>query len=123
MAGDIAEIGELVPYKNGNGYFRNVVLSVKDEAGAQAFVPMTMFGTDATDLDQQLDLGRHVTCTARLTSHKYTDRNGNGRWVLSMSAIRAVMAPRAGNEPQEADPHEDPPDANIATGDPEDIPF
>lgn len=121
VSGELEEIEDLIPYRNGNGYFRNVVIKLPGGV-VQPLLPITMFGTDATNLDEKLDLHRKIQCTARLTSRRYYDREGKIRWILSMSSLNVMLGPRPG-ETQEADPREDWPDDNIATGDPEDIPF
>ena len=100
LDGRIAEVGGLIPYRNGNGYFRNVVLAVAGVLDTPAYVPVTVFGTDATDLDPQLDLERPMQCTGRLTSRRYLDRNGNVRWALSLTATGVMLGPRKTMDPQ-----------------------
>lgn len=118
MSGTIEEIGELTQYKSGNGFFRNIVMSLPGGI-APVLLPITVFGTDAADLDPTLDLHRDIKCTARLTSRRYLDKSGNVRWILSMSAVAPMLGPRKGEEPQ-AESHDFPPEADEAV---ENLPF
>ena len=98
--GRLAEIGELTPYKSGNGFLRNLVIEIRGVFNMAAYVPVTVFGHDAENIDQKMDLGRNVKCIGHLTSRQYTDRSGNVRWALSMSASGL----RLEDHPAEKDP-------------------
>ena len=93
LEGEIHSMSGLVPYSNGVGHFRNIVMAVQGVVGP-AYVPITLFGLDASNLDPDMDLRRPITCTGRLTSRQYTDRNGNLRWALSLTAHGVMLGPR-----------------------------
>ena len=108
LTGTIAEIGELIPYRSGNGFLRNVVLETKGVLDLVAYVPLTLFGRDAEELDQRMDIGRSMKCTGRLSSRRYVDRNGNVRWALSMSAASVELGRHEPAEPdKDGQPQED----------------
>jgi hypothetical protein len=86
-----------------------------------AYVPVTVFGVDATDLDQQLDLKRPMKCTGRLTSRRYLDKSGNVRWALSLTATGVMLGPRETAGPQGVS-RDEIPDVTNDWGD-DDIPF
>lgn len=121
IAGKVTEVGELLQYRNGNGYFRNVVLEVAGVLDTPAYVPVTVFGVDATDLDPQLDLKRPMKCTGRLTSRRYLDKSGNVRWAMSLTATGVMLGPRETIGPQGVS-REEIPDMPNDWGD-DDIPF
>lgn len=123
ITGKVAEVGELIPYRNGNGYFRNVVLAVTGVLDTPAYVPVTVFGTDATDLDPQLDLERPMKCTGRLTSRRYLDKSGNVRWALSLAATSVMLGPRKTTGPQVVSQDEIPDVADDWSGGDDDLPF
>ena len=125
LEGKIVEINALIPYKSGNGFFRNVLLEVTGPNGYPALVQVTLFGTDATDLDVDLDLRRPLQCTGRLTSRRYLDRNGNVRWALSIAAAGVMLGHRASAAPPSAEGKaaEAASPVNGLESDPDDIPF
>lgn len=123
ISGKIAEVGGLIPYRSGNGYFRNVVLAVTGVLDTPAYVPVTVFGTDAADLDPQLDLERPMTCTGRLTSRRYLDKSGNVRWALSLAATGVMLGPRKTMGPQGVSRDEIPDVPDDWGGGDNDIPF
>jgi hypothetical protein len=90
LEGEIAEMGSITNWGD-NGRLREVVLRVEGLYGP-AFVPTTVFGDDASYLDPARDTGKNMKCTARLTSKRYTDRNGKLRWSVSMSARGIVVS-------------------------------
>lgn len=90
MEGEIAEIGGITNWGD-NGRLREVVLRVEGLFGP-AFVPTTVFGDDAAYLDPARDTGKNMKCTARLTSKRYTDRNGKLRWCVSLTARGIVIS-------------------------------
>lgn len=100
VTGKIVEIDELVPYRNGNGFLRNVVVAVSGVLDTEAYLPLTLFGDDAAGLDQQLDLGRPLKCQGRLVSRKYLDRSGRMRWSVSVTAIGVMLGPRPTTQPR-----------------------
>ena len=124
LEGKIAEIGALIPYRSGDGFFRNVLLETTGTNGYPAFVQVTLFGTDAADLDVDLDLRRPLQCTGRLTSRRYLDRNGNVRWALSMTAAGVILGHRASATPPSAEEQaaEAASPVNGLESDPDDIP-
>jgi len=125
LEGKIVEIGALIPYKSGNGFFRNVLLETAGSNGYPAFVQVTLFGTDATDLDVDLDFQRPLQCTGRLTSRRYLDRNGNVRWALSITAAGVILGHRVSAAPPSAEGKaaEAASPVNGLESDPDDIPF
>ena len=98
--GTIAEIDELVPYRNGNGFLRNVVVAVSGVLDTEAYLPLTLFGDDAAELDPRLDLKRPLKCQGRLVSRRYLDRNGRVRWSMSMTATGVMLGPRPTMAPE-----------------------
>ena len=98
--GTIAEIDELVPYRNGNGFLRNVVVAVSGVLDTEAYLPLTLFGDDAAGLDPRLDLKRPLKCQGRLVSRRYLDRNGRVRWSMSMTATGVMLGPRPTMQPE-----------------------
>jgi len=125
LDGKIVEVDELIPYKNGNGFFRNVILEINGVFGTPAYVPVALFGMDATELDPELDMNRPLKCAGRLTSRRYLDRNGRMRWALSMSASGVILGARESLQPKSQ--NEQLADAIKAAdpleSDPDDIPF
>lgn len=125
--GTIAEIDELVPYRSGNGFLRNVVVAVSGVLDTEAYLPLTLFGDDAAGLDPQLDLKRPLKCQGRLVSRRYLDRNGRVRWSMSMTATGVMLGPRPTMQPPEKREGDDPrnwPDENTgADALDNDIPF
>ena len=126
VEGAIAEVGELIPYRNGNGFFRTVVIAVPGVLDTPAYLPLTLFGTDATDLDPQLDKDRPLKCTGRLNSRRYLDRNGRMRWTMSVAAAGVMLGPRAAMQPPkqgDADPRNIADDRTDEATDFSDVPF
>jgi single-stranded DNA-binding protein len=124
--GKIAEIDDLVPYKNGNGFLRNVVVAVSGVLDTEAYLPLTLFGDDAAGLDPQLDLGRPLKCQGRLMSRKYLDRSGRMRWNVSVTATGVMLGPRPTMQPTEMRDADDPrnwPDENTGADALDDPPF
>ena len=122
MEGEIAEIGGITNWGD-NGRLREVVLRTEGLFGP-ALVPTTVFGDDAAYLDPARDTGRNMKCTARLTSKRYTDRNGKLRWYVSLTARNIVVSgPQApGDDPTGAETPANTPDDPLES-DPDDLPF
>lgn len=125
LEGKIAEICELIPYRNGNGFLRTVILEVSGVLNTQAYVPITLLGIDATELDPQLDVGRPMQCAGRISSRRYLDRAGNVRWAVSITGAGVILGARASLQPKSQ--NEQLMDASKAAdpleSDPDDIPF
>lgn len=120
VKGTIVQIEEPIPYRTGNGFFRNVLLRTGEAYDPPAFFQLTLFGEDALNLDPERDLERSLQCTGRLNSRSYIDRNGNMRWSMSISADGVILGPRKMERPASAEETEG---AKSAVDDTEDIPF
>lgn len=76
------------------GHLRNLIVTTKGLYDAEAMVPITVFGDDALNLTKE-DLQRPITCMARLSSRRYTDKYGTTRWALSLYAYGVKLGQRA----------------------------
>lgn len=131
LDGKLVEIDELIPYKNGGGFLRTVILEVAGVFNTPAYVPITLLGTDATDLDPQLDNDRPMKCTGRISSRRYLDRAGHVRWAVSLTGTGVILGQRASLQPKSqneelVDAIRDAEAASPVNGlesDPDDIPF
>lgn len=85
LFGTVHEIGDLVPYTNGKGSLRTVIIETDGLFNTKALVPVTAFSDDATYLDPKRDVGRKVSCILRLQSSSYVGRDGSRRWRVSLS--------------------------------------
>lgn len=113
MTGKLAEVGQLVPYSNGNGYLREIVVMSSPNL-EEVMSPVTLFGDTATGISEQ-DIGRGITLIAKLQSRHYTDRNGKKRWSVNMVGENVKLeGPMPVPEEQQTDP---------LASDPDDIPF
>lgn len=83
--GVLHSAGELIPFGNGQGHLRNIVLEVPGVYNDLALVPVTLFNDLAKRIDPERDTGKEVACVARLRSSQYVDKNGVQRWDLSFA--------------------------------------
>lgn len=123
MEGEIAEIGGITNWGD-NGMLREVVLRVQGLYGP-AFVPTTVFGDDAAYLNPERDTGKNMKCTVRLTSKRYTTRNGTLRWYVSLTA-RGIVISEPASEPGQPKSEEAKAMVqaiNALESDPDDLPF
>lgn len=84
--GILHSASDLIPYSNGQGQLRNILISVSGMYNESALVPITLFNDTARRVDPERDVGREVACIAKLRSATYPDRNGVMRWDIKLTA-------------------------------------
>lgn len=123
VEGKIHEVFDPIPYANGEGFLRNIVIEMASRVVGvyePVYMPVTVFGTDATGLDKTT-VGRPIRCTCRLCSRNYIG-GGAIRWSLAANARAVILGD---NKPAEED--DDPTGlkaaANTIPDQDEDLPF
>ena len=115
--GRIVSMEEIVAYST--GHLRNLIVTTKGLYDDAAMVPITVFGDDARNLNET-DLQRPITCMARLSSRRYTNKYGTTRWALSFAAYGVKLGPHT----EQGTPTTDETSANSDwANDADDIPF
>lgn len=97
--GEVFAVGRMIPYRNGNGHLREIVVKVRGLFSTPAYVPVTLFGLDAEQVNETA-VGGLVRVTGRLNSRQYEDRNGNIRWNLQITGSKVDLVQKAMQPPE-----------------------
>lgn len=121
FSGVIFSVSPTIPFKNGEGAFRNAVLTVAGVYG-DSYVPFLLFGEDAASIDESV-AGRPARVLLRLSSRQYEDRTGSIRWNIGFTCRSITLAaPTIPVQDVNQTQRDASPDTSLAS-DPDDIPF
>lgn len=121
FSGVIFSVSPTIPFKNGEGAFRNAVLTV-DGVYGDSYVPFLLFGEDAANIDESA-AGRPARVLLRLSSRQYEDRTGSIRWNIGFTCRSITLAaPTIPVQDVNQTQRDASPDTSLAS-DPDDIPF
>ena len=111
--GEVFSVGPRIPYRNGNGFLREVVVKTRGMFNSFTYVPVTLFGKDAEEVDETRT-GCLIRVLARLYSRQYMDKLGNIRWTVGITGTSIDLVRKTMQPPTQEPEHE-----TVSADDPE----